>query len=106
MLLSKSTIKSIENKVLNEQEKTGQECKNFKTVLYSFALKGIPLKSIKPSVNVLTFKKWIDKGRVVSKGEHGVKICVVITDKKNKKKTFPKMTAVFHISQTSKLVDE
>jgi antirestriction protein ArdC len=100
-------IQKIEKLAAKIQEQTGQDSKNIKTVLVEFCARGVDLKQIKPNVNVLTYKKWRDKGRQVRKGEHGVKIIVMIENSDNKKANrVPRKTTVFHISQTDPIVSE
>src|SRR5437899_12637902 len=89
----------------------GFSMSNYPAVFHGFMSKGIPEEEIRPRENVFTFQAWKALGRVVRKGEHGVKICTFIVcskeDKENpdKKKTFPRpwFTTVFHISQTEPL---
>ncbi|PUA41541.1 hypothetical protein C5U62_31715 [Pseudomonas protegens] len=71
---------------------------------------GIPSEDIKPRVNVFTFNAWKALGRVVKKGQHGVKIVTVIPCTKKDEATGEsvpvkkvKTTTVFHISQTEAL---
>jgi antirestriction protein ArdC len=85
----------------------GQSWANYPQIFAGFQAKGIPAEQIAPRENVLTFHAWKALGRVVRKGEHGVKVFTwVEMSKKNDpgenvpigKK--PRMTTVFHISQT------
>jgi antirestriction protein ArdC len=89
---------------------TGQSYSNFPAIFQGFAAKGIPESEIKPRENVFTFEAWKALGRVVRRGEHGVKVVTFIecseTDKQTGTKgTYrrPWRTTVFHISQTEPL---
>jgi len=85
----------------------GQSLMNYGTIFDGFAEKGVPMADIQPRVNVFTFRAWLAQGRVVRKGEHGVRVCTFISirrkdaenkDEKGYRK--PHTTTVFHISQT------
>ena len=92
----------------------GQSGANYVTIFEGFMAKGIPMDDIHPRENVFTFNAWRALGRVVRKGEHGVKILTwVPMTKKVEPGTVgadasgkvpigrrPKSTTVFHISQT------
>ena len=87
----------------------GQTMSNYPAIFQGFAAKGIPESEIKPRENVFTFNAWKALGRVVRKGEHGVKVLTFIdceakeSDKDTgERKSFrrPWSTTVFHISQT------
>ena len=89
-----------------------QNCRsdyNISLVINHFSDLGIDEENILPGENVLTFAAWKALNRYVKKGEHGCKVITYITGKKKDKKgneesyTYPKTTAVFHISQTEKL---
>src|SRR3989442_14526104 len=89
---------------------SGQSYSNFPAIFQGFAAKGIPESEIKPRENVFTFDAWKALGRVVRRGEHGVKVVTFIEcSKENKetgeKETFrrPWTTTVFHVSQTEAL---
>ncbi len=80
---------------------------NYAAIFQGFGAKGLPETEIKPRENVFTYDAWKALGRQVKKGEHGVKVCtwIVMTKKDSDgvaqpigKK--PRMTTVFHISQT------
>ena len=84
---------------------------NYVPIIRGFIAKGIPADQIEPRRNVFTFNAWKALGRIVRKGEHGVKILTYIPiDVKDKKapddptkartKSRPWTTTVFHISQT------
>src|SRR5580704_14753850 len=81
---------------------SGQSLGNFPAIFQGFAAKGIPEAEIKPRENVFTFKAWKALGRVVRRGEHGVKV-VTFIDCKSKLIRRPWTTTVFHISQTDEL---
>ncbi len=91
---------------------SGQSLSNFPAIFRGFAAKGIPESEIKPRENVFTFDAWKALGRVVRRGEHGVKIVTFIdtTSKETDRDTGerkvirrPWTTTVFHISQTEPL---
>ena len=88
---------------------SGQSLTNFPAIFQGFAAKGIPESEIKPRENVFTFNAWKALGRVVRRGEHGVKVTTFIDCKTKetesdtgKRKSFrrPWTTTVFHVSQT------
>jgi len=92
---------------------SGQSFANYPTIYEGFAAKGIAEADILPRENVLTFNAWKALGRVVCRGEHGVKVCTFIecttrdtneagaeTVRAYRK---PHVTTVFHISQTKPL---
>ena len=91
---------------------SGQSLTNFPAIFQGFAAKGIPESEIKPRENVFTFEAWKALGRVVRRGEHGVKV-VTFIDCQSKEKDQdtgerkvvrrPWTTTVFHISQTEAL---
>jgi antirestriction protein ArdC len=91
---------------------SGQSFSNFPAIFQGFAAKGIPESEIKPRENVFTFDAWKALGRVVRRGEHGVKV-VTFTETKSKeidqdtgeRKLIrrPWTTTVFHVSQTEPL---
>jgi hypothetical protein len=87
----------------------GDSVANFPAIYSGFALKGIAEQDIQPRVNVLTFNAWKAKGRVVKKGEHGVKVTtwIPVTDRDSGEVTGkrPKTAVVFHISQTAELTE-
>jgi hypothetical protein len=90
----------------------GQSLANYPAIYAGFAEKGVPEAEIKPRENVFTFNAWKALGRVVKKGEHGVRIATVITiggketvDPETGEIKFtgfsrPGFSTVFHISQT------
>ena len=67
-----------------EPEKSERVQKYEAAVMRGLIRKGIKKADIKLRVNVLPFKGWTEKGRVVRKGEHGVR-------------------GLFHVSQTEPL---
>lgn len=90
---------------------TSQSLTNYPTIFQGFIARGIPEDEIMPRENIFTYAAWKALGRQVKKGEHGVKICTFIpmeskekdpeTDEiKVKTSSRPRMTTVFHISQT------
>lgn len=88
----------------------GQSFSNFPAIFQGFAAKGIPEAEIKPRENVFTFQAWKALGRVVRKGEHGVKVTTFIESTKENRETGEKesfrrpwTTTVFHVSQTEPL---
>jgi hypothetical protein len=91
---------------------SGQSLANFPAIFQGFAAKGIPESEIKPRENVFTFDAWKALGRVVRRGEHGVKVITMI-DCKSKQTDVdtgerkiirrPWTTTVFHVSQTDPL---
>jgi hypothetical protein len=104
--VSPSSLESLKRAV------SGQSFTNFPAIFAGFAAKGIPESEIKPRENIFTFKAWKALGRVVRRGEHGVKITTFIESKSkeiDKDTGEPKLirrpwtTTVFHISQTEPL---
>jgi len=91
---------------------SGQSFSNFPAIFQGFAAKGVPESEIKPRENVFTFAAWKALGRVVRRGEHGVKVVTFIESKskeldqdssERKLVRRPWTTTVFHISQTEPL---
>jgi hypothetical protein len=91
---------------------SGQSFSNFPAIFQGFAAKGIPESEIKPRENVFTFDAWKALGRVVRRGEHGVKVLTFIDCQskesdadtgERKISCRPWTTTVFHISQTEPL---
>lgn len=93
-----------------------QSTMNYQAIIEGFAEKGIPLDQIVPRENVFTFNAWKALGRVVRKGEHGVKVCTYVECKgkdanegeageEGKARSYkrPRSTTVFHISQTDEI---
>ncbi len=86
---------------------------NFEAIYNGFSEMGISPTQIDPRINVFTYRAWLAKGRVVKKGQHGVKIRTFVSvgpkkDGGEEKKGFrmPKTTTVFHESQTELLPEE
>jgi len=91
---------------------SGQSLTNFPAIFQGFAAKGIPECEIKPRENVFTFDAWKALGRVVRRGEHGVKVVTFIDcrskqvdEDTGERKVIrrPWTTTVFHVSQTEAL---
>ncbi len=104
--VSASTLESLKRAV------SGQSLTNFPAIFQGFAAKGIAESEIKPRENVFTFEAWKALGRVVCRGEHGVKVTTFIESKskeidkdtgEHKVVRRPWTTTVFHISQTEPL---
>ncbi|MEX6113842.1 DUF3560 domain-containing protein [Providencia stuartii] len=103
------TKQEIAIEALDRAENNASET-NYETIFNGFMAMGIAKDDIEPRVNVFTFNAWKAKGRVVKKGEKGVKVITYIqVDKKEensdevKKVLKKRQTTVFHISQTSPL---
>jgi hypothetical protein len=91
---------------------SGQSFTNFPAIFSGLAAKGIPESEIKPRENVFTFQAWKALGRIVRRGEHGVRVTTFIESKSKqvdpdtgepKLTRRPWTTTVFHISQTEAL---
>lgn len=87
-----------------------QSTMNYPAIFEGFEAMGIPADEIKPRENVFSFNAWRALGRVVSKGQHGVKVCTFIPCEHVDKGTGeitpgrrPWNTTVFHVSQTHEL---
>lgn len=86
----------------------GQSFANYQSIFDGFLAMGIPAAEILPRENVLTFEAWRALGRVVCKGQHGVKVVTWVPMTRKDETTGnsepigrrPKSTTVFHISQT------
>ena len=110
---SKATQSSIEaRQEALSRAVSGQSFTNVLAIFQGFAAKGIPEPEIKPRENVFTFEAWKALGRVVRRGEHGVKVVTFIDcpgreidpdtgDRKLIRR--PWTTTVFHVSQTDPL---
>lgn len=95
-----SEIKNAMAKIKAGQEtvakaERGNSAVNDTLVMAAFEARGIIAT---PRVDVFTFNAWLSKGRVVRKGEKGVKITTFFERKDGSKQ--PRSVAVFHISQT------
>jgi len=83
---------------------TNSSFANYPAIIEGFAAKGIPPEQIRPRENVFTFNAWRQLSRTVKKGETGVKITTWIPcEKDGEKFVRPKLTKVFHITQTQEL---
>lgn len=90
-----------------DRARNGTSTLNYAAIMQGFQAKGIAAHDIKPRDNVLTFHAWKAVGRVVMKGQHGVKVetMIPIKDKDTGDmigKRFASST-VFHITQTKEL---
>ncbi len=91
----------------------GDSVANYEDIFNGFTAMGIDKADIEPRVNVFTFNAWKALGRVVKKGQHGVRIVTVIPCAKKDRETGDevavnkvKRTTVFHISQTEAIDGE
>ena len=83
---------------------TNSSFSNYPAIIEGFSARGIPPEQIRPRENVFTFNAWRQLSRTVKKGETGVKITTWIPCEKNGEKFVrPKLTTVFHITQTQEL---
>ena len=88
-----------------------QSFANYDAIFEGFLEMGISEDSILPRENIFTFNAWLAKGRVVRRGEHGVKVVTFVPCNLKDAKTGedkhigrrPRTTTVFHISQTDKI---
>ncbi|MEJ7139487.1 DUF3560 domain-containing protein [Amphibiibacter pelophylacis] len=92
---------------------SGESLANYQAIFDGFAAMGIDMADVEPRVNVFTFNAWKALGRVVKKGQHGVKIVTVIPCTKKDRETGDevpvkkvKTTTVFHVSQTEEIGGE
>lgn len=91
----------------------GSSLSNYPAIIRGFCAKGIKEENIQPRENIFTYQAWKALGRFVRKGEHGVRVCTYVPmDIKDKDqdgkeikvhRSAPRMTTVFHVSQTDKL---
>ena len=92
----------------------GQSFTNYPAIIRGFTDRGIPENDILPRENVFTFHAWKALGRVVKKGEHGVKVCTYVpmtkkttgddgTETVEQIGSKPRTAFVFHVSQTKAL---
>lgn len=100
----KMAKESLERAVNNQSEA------NYETIINGFMEMGISESDIIPRVNVFTFNAWKALGRVVKKGEKGVRVvtCIPCTKKDEEtgeeiKVTKKTSTTVFHITQTQQI---
>lgn len=87
-----------------------QSTMNYQAIFEGFEAMGIPAADIKPRENVFSFNAWRALGRVVTKGQHGVKVTTFIDCEQVDQSTGEIKpgrrawtVAVFHISQTHEL---
>lgn len=80
---------------------------NYAAIVDGFVQMGVALEEIKPRENIFTFNAWRALGRVVRKGQHGVRVVTVISCSKKDEHTGDEVavkrvrnTTVFHVSQT------
>jgi hypothetical protein len=85
----------------------GESTCNYSAITNGFLVLGVAEQDIQPRDNVLTFHAWRALGRVVIKGQHGVNVQTFVSMPQKmlegddtKYRTLPRMTTVFHISQT------
>lgn len=93
--------------------RNGQSVANEIAVIQGFVARGIREEDIEPRQNCLTYHAWRALGRIVRKGQHGVRIVTWIayperrdadTDEVTRPAgKSPKTVSVFHISQTAAL---
>ena len=86
---------------------------NYDAIIEGFVELGIDEEEILPRENIFTYNAWLALGRQVKRGEHGVRITTFIPVKNSVFKSLtgedgigalrPKITTVFHISQTDKM---
>jgi hypothetical protein len=78
------------------------DIRNYASIIEGLSQMGIPVQDIKPRENVFTFHAWKALNRHVKKGVKGVKVLtwVKYTTKACEEEMRPKVTYVFHISQT------
>ena len=90
--------------------KSSQAFSNYPAIFAGFIAKGIAEQDIRPRENVFTFHAWKRLGRVVCKGEHGVKVCTWVPTKDKDTGEpggkIPRTCTVFHITQTQELESE
>lgn len=82
-----------------QRARTNQSLANYPAIIAGFSARGIT--DIRPRENVLTYAAWQALGRQVRKGEKGVRVSTWLTVENNGQRvTVPKITTVFHITQT------
>lgn len=96
-----------------DRAQQGQSLANYPAIIEGFLAMGISAADISPRENVFTFNAWKALGRVVRKGQRGVKVVTWVGMTKRatgdngeeKPASFrrPKTTTVFHVSQTEPL---
>lgn len=83
---------------------TNSSFANYPAIIAGFTERGIPPEQIRPRENVFTFNAWRQLSRTVKKGEKGIQITTWIpVEKDGEKFVRPRITTVFHISQTQEL---
>lgn len=101
-------MNAIQQEALSRATSNGSMA-NYPAIIRGFLDKGVAEPDILPRVNIFTFQAWKAKGRMVCKGEHGVKILtyIPIADRKNddddtapQVHARPRSVTVFHVSQT------
>jgi hypothetical protein len=60
-------------------------------------------KKYNPRKNCFTFDGWIERGYVVQKGEKAIRSWVLLTDKDDEDKKYPKNVFLFYKKQVKKL---
>ena len=92
---------------------TGQSFMNYEGIFKGFEAMGIAGDQIKPRENIFTFNAWRALGRVVTKGQHGVKVCTFVQAQSADRETgdkkafrMPRQTTVFHVSQTEEVASK
>lgn len=92
--------------------RTGQSAMNYTAIFSGFLEMGIPENDIRPRENIFTFNAWRALGRTVKRGEHGVRVqtWIAFPERRDDDDNIvrpagkrPKMTTVFHVSQTKTL---
>ena len=90
-----------------DRARNGVTLTNYPAIITEFHARGLAIDDIRPRENVFTFNAWKALGRVVRRGEHGVKVItfVPVKDKETGEVTGkrPWTSTVFHISQTDPL---
>ncbi|MCP3050725.1 ssDNA-binding domain-containing protein [Xanthomonas euvesicatoria pv. allii] len=83
---------------------------NYAAIVEGFLQLGIAPEDIRPRENIFTFNAWRALGRVVRRGQHGVRVVTVLPCTKKDAITGIELdvkkvrrTTVFHISQTDLL---
>jgi len=78
-------------------------------VLQTSEFLGIPPEQCDPKVNILTFDKWIEAGRIVERGNKSCARVPVFGNRKNtdgENKRYMGSAILFHITQTKELTEE
>jgi antirestriction protein ArdC len=61
-----------------DRARGGNSTINYGAIFDGFVAKGIAPEEIKPRENVFTYDAWLALGRVVRRGEHGVRVVTLI----------------------------